>query len=110
MGEREPTGAANWRLARQEDLDLLNRLLEYELREDLKEAFSDMRHGLQTGARLSLSVRQRQWASEVLESFEPSYENAVSNGKVPRGREVPTPAVLQNLPKYPPGRKSRPDE
>jgi hypothetical protein len=32
------------------------------------------------------------------------YQNLMSSGKAPRGREVPTPAVLLNKPLKPPGR------
>jgi hypothetical protein len=53
-----------------------------------------------------LSEKQRGWLRGVYEKLfqAPVYENLVSSGKVPRGREVPTPIVLQNLPKKPPGR------
>jgi len=55
-----------------------------------------------------LTDKQRSWARSIHEQiFEsPKYENLVSRGLVPRGREVPTPTVLQNLPKKPPQRRS----
>jgi hypothetical protein len=56
-----------------------------------------------------LSPKQRAWAKGLLERFaekDPTYENLVSRGMVLRGREVETPAVLKNLPKKPPVRRS----
>lgn len=67
---------------------------------------SDMASVLrERGERSKLSAKQRQFAMTVL--GEPDYENLVSSGKAPRGREVETPDVLKphNLPKKPPGRK-----
>jgi hypothetical protein len=57
-----------------------------------------------------LSDSQRKWLAEVHERIcgVPTYENAWSAGKVPRGREVETPAVLRNLPKRPPPRRTEP--
>lgn len=49
-----------------------------------------------------LTEKQRAWALAVHERVVPQYANLVSQGLVPRGREVPTPPVLQNLPKRPP--------
>jgi hypothetical protein len=51
-----------------------------------------------------LSERQREWAQRVAD-IPGEYKNLVSSGQVPRGREVPTPAVLQNRPLKPPGRR-----
>lgn len=53
-----------------------------------------------------LSDKQRAWVRGVYERLfdVPQYENLISSGKAPRGREVPTPSVLQNLPKKPPHR------
>ena len=55
----------------------------------------------------SLTDKQRSWLRSVYEKVvgTPQYENMISSGKAPRGREVPTPKVLLNLPKKPPGRK-----
>ena len=56
-----------------------------------------------------LSPKQRAWAQAVVagERYVPEeeYQNLVSSGKVPRGREVATLPVLMNLPKRPPGRR-----
>lgn len=68
-------------------------------------AFEDMRDRIRDGKQRQLSEKQRSWVlreaglSDTLDLF--------SSGKVPRGREVPTPDVLksENLPKRPPGRK-----
>lgn len=56
--------------------------------------------------RRPLSPKQSEWVGSIYERLfdTPKYENLVSSGRVPRGREVPTPPVLQNLPKRPPGR------
>lgn len=54
-----------------------------------------------------LTDKQRAWAKGLLERYAggPStYENLWSSGKVPRGKDVPTPEVLRNLPLKPPGR------
>lgn len=57
----------------------------------------------------ALSDKQRQWVKGVHARLfdEPEYENLISSGKAPRGREVPTPKVLQNLPMKPPVRRER---
>jgi hypothetical protein len=86
---------------RDDDLALLKEAIEL-AREDRKEVFEDMLAKLETGERHVLSEKQRKWAMEVV--GKPVYENLVSSGKVPRGREVQTPAVLQNRPLRPPGR------
>lgn len=55
----------------------------------------------------ALTPAQKWWVRGVHERIigTPNYENLISTGRAPRGREVPTPPVLQNLPKRPPGRK-----
>jgi hypothetical protein len=96
---------------RDEDLALLRRLvddsdvLDYE-----RDAFAQMLRQLEAssseGGYHALSEPRRLWAREVAERVGCiGYENLVSSGLVPRGREVATPAVLQNLPKKPPGRR-----
>jgi hypothetical protein len=54
-----------------------------------------------------LSDKQRTWVRNVYEKLfdVPQYENLISSGKAPRGREVPLPEVLKHLPKKPPGRQ-----
>lgn len=91
------------------DLDLLNLLLDKHadsLTDVEVEAFAGMRFNLTAGLRgpqfLELTGKQREWAQDTHRRIVPVYENLVSRGLVPRGREVPTPPVLQNLPKCPP--------
>lgn len=69
------------------------------------DAFSDMHARLERGGR-DLTDRQAAWVRGVYENVTgtPQYENAWSAGKVPRGREVETPPVLQHLPLKPPSR------
>lgn len=106
---------------RDDDLSLLNELLNDhadELTEVETEAFASMRFDLQAyggmeipskGKFQQLTEKQRQWVTSVHARVVPDYANMWSRGLVPRGREVPTPAVLQNLPKRPPPRR-RDDE
>jgi hypothetical protein len=70
-------------------------------------AFVEMLARLDRGGR-DLTDRQRAWVCGVYEQTTgvPVYENSWSAGKVPKGRDVPTPAVLQQLPKRPPGRSA----
>jgi hypothetical protein len=99
--------------AREEDLRQLTELLEDhggELADSEREAFTDMRAALRAfpadaEGRRQLSAKQREWLRGVRDRLVPQYENLVSAGNVPRGREVPTPAVLQILPKKPPTRR-----
>jgi hypothetical protein len=71
-------------------------------------AFRDILGRIESGRLRNLSASQRLWICDVHEKLfdEPTYQNLFSAGKVPRGlREVPTPAVLQNRPLKPPGRR-----
>jgi len=65
-------------------------------------AFERFRSLLRIGA--GLTDKQASWVRGVHESVfgEPTYDNLVSRGLVPRGREVATPEVLKNLPLKPP--------
>lgn len=103
--------------ARDEDLALLGELVDGhagELTATESDAFEDMRLDLLAyGAvvdehsprgQRELTERQRAWARSVRERFAPTYQNLVSSGQVPRGREVPLPQVLRDLPKRPPTR------
>jgi hypothetical protein len=72
------------------------------------DAFKDMYARLTERFVTRLSDKQRAWAKSVwrqISDDEPEYENLISNGLCPRGKEVPTPSVLQNLPKKPPPRR-----
>jgi hypothetical protein len=100
---------------REEDLKLLRSVLEKPISPVVREKFEDMLAQMTASEHLyenqySLSRKQRQFVQDELDKFEPRYENLVSNGLVPRGREVEMPAVLQNLPKRPPTRKASDDE
>jgi hypothetical protein len=77
----------------------------YDSMESTIDAFVEMLARLDRGGR-DLSGKQRGWVRGIYEKVIgiPQYENAWSAGKVPKGRDVPTPAVLQNLPKRPPSR------
>lgn len=89
---------------RDEDIKLLKRVIEFlESRSQDTEHFSNMLTGLEQRRFNNLTTKQRKWAKDNLD--EPTYENLISSGKAPRGREVPTPAVLQIRPLKPPGRK-----
>jgi hypothetical protein len=54
-----------------------------------------------------LSLKQVAWLKDVYDKFcdVPQYENLVSSGKVPRGREIELPEVLKKLPMKPPQRR-----
>ena len=93
----------NVKIAAMKDPELLDALLkDPDVTEHERVSFLDMqaqlRRGYGQGSRF-LSVKQRTWAEEVLRRITP-----VDAKDVPRGKEVPTPAVLQNLPKAPPRR------
>lgn len=95
-------------VAEAQDLDLIARVLdEGDISDAVRVAFEDMQH---KADRYPLSKKQRDWAKAILagEKYEPpeEYLNLVSAGKVPLGRPVPTPKVLQNLPKKPPPRRA----
>jgi hypothetical protein len=101
---------------RTEHLALLKRALDLKLRQSTREAFADMLEDMTMEVfqpcacapprwRLwSLSRAQELWVLKVL-GVEPAPEpTRLTDGGIPRGREVPTPAVLRNLPMKPPGR------
>jgi hypothetical protein len=92
-----------------DDLAFLSLVLKRtdELDEREAAAFAGMATRCERGK--PLTEGQRQWLEESaarLGVVEPA-RNLVSRGIVPRGDEVPTPAVLrrENLPMKPPGRK-----
>lgn len=93
----------NAEITRMRDTDLLERLVNT-YRDDIEtgefKAFFDMLGALVSGEQRCLSVKQRVWAETVARRVWP-----LDASLVPRGREVATPTVLQNLPKAPPGRK-----
>lgn len=87
------------------DRELLARVLDHPISAKQRDAFAEMADALAGAPSLTLSERQRAWVTSTLRSHEPTYENLVSEGKVPRGAEVPPPPALQNLPKRPPHRR-----
>jgi hypothetical protein len=88
---------------RESDLALLRSILspgnEPELSAYELAAFGGMLSDLLSAKISRLSDRQRQWTNDVAARLKP-----LDAKKVLRGREVPTPTVLQNLPKSPPKR------
>lgn len=78
---------------------------EIEFRQVPERQFRDMRAKANAGQ--PLSEKQREWVRGVhARLFDaPTYENAWTAGKVPKGRDVPTPEVLKKLPLKPPGRE-----
>jgi len=74
-------------------------------------AFEDMKNRVEKFG-LDLTDKQIAWIRGVHEKLfdVPHYENLVSSGRVPRGKEVPTPPVLQSLPKRPPARRKDDDD
>lgn len=71
------------------------------------EAFESMLDDLDAEKWPTLTERQRAWVKGIharLFGEKPEYLNLVSSGRVPRGREVPTPEVLTRRPLKPPGR------
>jgi hypothetical protein len=93
---------------RDDDIALLKRALVLidTRREDryvrARDPFEEMLVRLEEGRQTLLTGKQLKWVRDVLD--EPTYENLVSAGKVPRGREVATPAVLLRRPLRPPGK------
>jgi hypothetical protein len=98
------------RIARWSDTDLLRHVLHDttgDARTDEKAIFQDMLNRLCSapgveGHQSCLSTKQRSWAEEVARRITP-----IRAADAPVGRAVETPAVLQNLPKSPPGRTPR---
>jgi hypothetical protein len=91
---------------RSDDLKLLVDVLQLEhLTQEQRDAFSDMQDVLDSNETWVLKDKQRSWVKGVLGV--PEYENLITSGKAPRGREVPTIEALkpENLPKRPPTRR-----
>lgn len=85
------------------DHELLAAVLEKDgLSDDRRIIFEDMLEKMQRYGR-PLTSKQRDFAKAALEGEkyepEPEYQNLVSSGRVPVGRPVATPPVLQTLPK-----------
>ena len=94
------------KVTKDEAIKMIRELLEQypmELSEWELNAFTDM--AAQYTDQGWLSVAQAGRVKEVHDRIVPKYENLVSSGQVPRGKEVPTPEILKNLPLKPPKRK-----
>lgn len=89
---------------READISSLNKLIALALEERLDEMFKDMLQYLQRSSRSILTTKQRAVVHDVLDQFEPQYANLVSEGKVPRGKEVVV--NVGNKPLRPPQRRS----
>jgi len=94
----------------EEDIALLRTVLDQRLEDAEAEAFKSMLEELVEKRRDCLSGKQRSWVRDVVDAHVPQYENLVSSGKVPRGREVETPPALRNLPKRPPSKPRLDDD
>jgi hypothetical protein len=93
---------------REGDLALLRRLIDdSDVTETERDAFAGMLRELEApDGFFDLTEARRNFALDVERRVGVGeYENLVSSGRAPRGREVPTPSVLLNLPKKPPGRR-----
>jgi hypothetical protein len=97
---------------RVEQLGLLSRVIGLRgLYENAREAFEGMLEEMTTEVspgrykRFTLSEKQEAWVRRCLGEEVVQPDNRFSRGAIPRGRHVPTPEVLKNLPKFPPGRK-----
>lgn len=91
---------------REDDLELLRRVLALDLRDSEREAFDSMLEALEAEGlerRHQLTEKQRAWV-ETRAGDAGDYKNLVSSGKVKNVCTVPTAPVLLNLPKKPPGR------
>lgn len=92
-----------------DDLDLLNQVLNVdELRDEDRDAFTDMKERLKAGRIEELTDKQRAYVLGVADRHgivDEASLNLVLRGLVPRGREVPSPPVLLNRPLRPPGRR-----
>ncbi len=102
---------------RDDDLEMLRELLDEhwdELTDTETEAFASMRFDLQAYGGIlgpesengrkfqELTPDQRSWVERAHERLVGPAPTRLTAGEIPRGREVPTPTVLQNLPKKPP--------
>ena len=89
------------RIAWLDDLALLEELLKEEsVIGEARCVFETRHREIRNGVRACLSRRERAWAEETARKFMPMRAE-----DAPRGKEVPTPEVLKNLPKKPPPRK-----
>lgn len=98
----------------EDDVALVRKVLDEELRPFEREAFEGMLAKLLLDIRTGgmppcLTERQRTWLRDVGRRVGADVDNVMAKwkaGQIPRGDEVPTPDVLkrENLPMKPPGR------
>ncbi len=89
---------------RADDLQLVEEVLDCDLTPKERTALEDIQEAMGESQTRCLSEKQRDWLERLQEKRVPRYLNLYSSGKIPEGEAVPLPPVLQNLPKYPPGR------
>lgn len=88
---------------RASDLSMLQELLdEQDLSDGRREMLTSMLEGLDRFP--TLTAKQREIVQDIHDQLHPKYQNLVSEGLVPRGREVPEPEALRYKPTKPPGR------
>jgi len=104
----ENCGKVSMPTKRDDDIKLLESVLDedLELTEEEQIMFDGLLDFLKGSPSRSLSKKQRNKLQASYDRSHPEYENLYSSGKVPKGKDIPTPPVLQNLPKFPPGRRS----
>jgi hypothetical protein len=88
---------------READLAMLRALCDQhpgELSEAEWDAFEDMRSYLTENRFRVLSEKQHEWVAAVHQRIVPQYDNLVSSGLAPRGKEVAS--MVGALPKRPP--------
>ena len=88
------------------DVSLIKKLRTLELTDEEHAAFGSMESARRRSEKHTLTSKQREWAQDVLEKWEPQYTNDFSAGKVPRGKEVVVNVGLKPL--RPPTRRSSP--
>lgn len=99
---------------REKDIELLHKLLDdhaHEMQDNERESAEDMLDKMESGlgeaTDLRLTEKQRDFAKSLYTKYAPDYQNLISSGKAPRGKEVPTIEMLkrENLPLKPPSRR-----
>jgi hypothetical protein len=97
---------------READLALLRELVrdhEGDLSEVELDAFGDMLDAVSRGRKSQLTDKQRAWLERAADRLDVAYTprgtctDPLTAAQVPVGRPVPTPRVLRDLPKRPPG-------
>jgi hypothetical protein len=100
---------------REKDMETLNTLLSNylgDISDSERESFEDMYEKLLSTLMEHLTERQRAWVKSVYDRCVPDYQNLISTGQAPRGKEVPTIELLkrENLPLKPPSKRKLENE